>query len=296
MTDLFAVAVSPFEVEEWTAATRITPDLCMIFEAWSRQRDLADVMAKAKSLGHRQLVVTWEPWTPTRLGSTAAVQGAAQPEWSNQSIVDGKHDEYIDAVARAMRLSGLEAIYLRWGHEMNGGWYPWSNNPVAYVAAWKYLRNRIRSIRGAWNVKLMWAPNPDLWRPVPADWLSRLLPYWPGFPAVDFVGLTMIERGAEGGQDYPVDLFAARTQLTRELFQRPVIAAEVNVVKEKAVEWLGDMAAYVNSSGPYPVFVLSQGPSRAQAVGNAGDLSWSAVDYPEGRDAIRRLVDALHRG
>jgi len=293
--DHFAVAISPFEFTEWSQATGIDPDLSMIFEAWYRQRSMRDVLGKAKWLGHRSILVTWEPWEPSRLGSSAEEQGRLQPRWSNESITRGEHDDYIDMVARDFRDSGLDTVYLRWGHEMNGGWYPWSHSPSSYVAAWKYLRRRIRSERGAWNVKMVWAPNPDLWR-IPADWLARLLPYWPGASQVDYVGLTIIERGAEGGQDYPISEVRRRTYLTREIFTRPVLAVEVNVVREKAVEWLGDMADWVREKHPYPVLALSQGPSRAEAAGNAGDLSWSAIDYTDGREAIRRLVAALRAG
>lgn len=292
--DRFGVAVSPFELDEWIDATGIRPDLTMIFEAWHRQRSLRDSFAKARSFGHRSIMVTWEPWEPTPLGSTGDEQGRVQSRWSNSSILRGEHNSYIDMIARDMRDSGFETVYLRWGHEMNGGWYPWSNDPASYVAAWKYLRNRIRSQRGAWNVKMVWAPNPDLWRTVPADWLIRLLPYWPGHSSVDHVGFTIIERGAEGGQSYPVSKFQTRTWLARNIFGRPVLAAEVNVVRDLAVNWLGDMATWVRQKHPYPVFVLSQGPSRAEAAGNAGDLSWSAMHYSAGRDAVRRLVSALH--
>lgn len=296
MPDLFGVAVSPYELQEWMDATAIRPDLCMIFEAWSRQRSLKDVLAKAASFGHTKIVITWEPWEPTALGLPAWQQAAIQPRWTNASIVNGDHDDYIDMIARDMRDSGLD-VYLRWGHEMNGVWYPWSADSVAYVEAWKYLRKRIRSVRNAWNVSMMWAPNPDLWRKVPADWLRKLLPYWPGHDAVDHLGFTMIERGVEG-QDYTVADFAERADLARLLFQRPLIAAEVNVVHDMAVNWLTSMAGYITDShpegtpGPYPVFVLSQGPSRAEAAGNAGDLSWSAIDYVAGRNAIRLLANA----
>jgi beta-mannanase len=239
-------------------------------------------------------MVTWEPWEPTPLGSSAEEQGRVQSRWSNESILRGEHNSYIDMIARDFRDCGLETVYLRWGHEMNGGWYPWSHTPTSYVAAWKYLRHRIRSQRGAWNVQMVWAPNPDLWRRVPADWLSRLLPFWPGYSSVDSVGFTMIERGPESGQDYPVSEFAKRTWLARNVFGRPVLAAEVNVVRELAVDWLNDMAVWVRNKHPYPAFVLSQGPSRAEAAGTAGDLSWSAMNYPAGRDAIARLASALH--
>lgn len=296
----FGVAVSPFELEEWQVATGLTPDLCMIFEAWSRQRSFADVCAKARSLGHTQLVVTWEPWEPVPVGCTPQEQGALQPEWDHQSILAGHHDEYIDAVARSIRDSGLSAVWLRYAHEFNGsvpgggGWYPWAWDPVGFVAAWKYIRNRVRSVRGAWNAKFVWAPNPDLWRTLPADWFATLLPYWPGGSAMESVGSTMIEFG-RADRSYSVASFGTRFDLAREVFGRPVRALEVNVSRELAVPWLLDLAALATTPDrPLPMVVLSQGASRASALGGTGDLEWSLVDDPDACEAVRAVVQALH--
>jgi hypothetical protein len=288
----FGVAVSPFELDEWITATGISPDLCMIFEAWSRQRALTDVCAKARRLGHSQLAVTWEPWTPVPVGTDPAAQGQPQPEWAPATILAGDHDDYIDAVARSIRDSGLTAVWIRYGHEMNGGWYPWSADTAGYVAAWKYIRHRMRSVRAAWNARFVWAPNPDLWRATPADWLVRLMPYWPGPAAVDALGATMIEFGRDD-RSYAVTQFAERFDLAHRIFGRPVRAMEVNVAQELAVPWLCALARHA-AANDLPAVILSQGASRAAAVGGTGDLDWSLMDDPDARAAVRALVDALH--
>lgn len=290
MGDLFGVAVSPFELEEWQDATSIRPDLCMVFESWSRQRALTELLDKAKSFGHDSIALTWEPWAPTPVGTPSDEQGENQEQWSHASILAGEHDDYIDLVARSLRDSKL-TVYLRFAHEMNGGWYPWHNDAGEYIAAWRYVRHRIRSMRNAWNVKLIWAPNPDLWRATPADWLVRLMPYWPGPAAVENVGFTMIDFGSD--RYYPVSLFAERFELARRIFRKDVLAMEVNVARENAIPWLGDLADYVRR-GPLSVLILSQGSSRAAAAGDTGDLAWSAASDPEAREALRRVVDALH--
>lgn len=294
MGDLFGVAISPFELDEWQQATGIEPDLCMIFESWSRQRALTDHLAKAKSFGHTSIAITWEPWEPTPVGTDADAQGAVQNEWSSESICNGDHDDYIDAFARALRDSEM-TVYLRFAHEMNGSWYPWFHEPERYIEAWKYVRNRMRSKRGAWNVKFVWSPNPDLWRTTPADWLMRLMPYWVGGAATEYVGFTMIDFG--GSKYYPVSAFAQQFDLARRIFRKPVLAMEVNVARENATEWLNDLAEYVRGgTRPLPLLVLSQGSSRAAALGGTGDLTWSPVDDPAARRAIQELGTALHSG
>lgn len=286
MGDLFGVACSPFELAEWQQATGIRPDMCMVFEAWCRQRTLAETFAKARSFGHDAIVVTWEPWEPT------PEDGGRQLHWSHESILSGYHDDYIDTMARAMRDSGLSQIYLRYAHEMNGSWYPWRHDPELYVEAWRYLRYRMRSMRAAWNVKFVWSPNADLWRTVPASWLQRLLPYWPGGDQVDYVGFTMIEFGFD--KHYPVQLFAERFALAREIFQERILAVEMNVARERATEWLEDLGDYIQRGDrPLPLTVLSQGESRAAASGGTGDLAWSADTDPEACLAVKRLVQAI---
>lgn len=289
MGDLFGVAVSPFELAEWQAATGIKADLCMVFEAWCRQRSLADTFARARSFGHSSMVVTWEPWEPT----PPEYSDGRQLDWSHQAILSGAHDDYIDMMARAMRDSGLKTIYLRYAHEMNGTWYPWHHDPDLYVEAWRYLRNRIRSMRAAWNVQFVWSPNADLWRSVPASWLQRLLPYWPGSDQVDYVGFTMIEFGID--KHYPVSLFAERFALAREIFKEKILAVEMNVARDRATQWLDDLGDYIQRGDrPLPLTVLSQGTSRAAAAGGTGDLAWAADSDPEACLAVKKLVDAIH--
>lgn len=283
----FGVAVSPFELEEWSGATGINPDFCMIFESWAQQRALTDVCNRALAFGHRTIAVTWEPWTPTTDAS-----GETQPEWAAETILAGDHDDYIDAVARSLRDSRLN-VYLRFAHEANGGWYPWSADPAGYVAAWKYVRYRMRSMRAAWNVKMVWSPNYDLWRTCPADWLTRLLPYWPGRLAVDHMGTTMIDFGAE--RDYTVDRFAARFDLAYQLFERRTKAMETNVNLDDAVDWLWALTEYVGRwDRPLSTIILSQGASRLGAGGGTGDMDWFVGDYPEILAALEAVIAVLH--
>lgn len=292
MGDLFGVATSPFELDEWQQATDLKPDMCMIFESWSRQRALTDVCNKARSFGHNAIAITWEPWEPTPVGSTADEQGARQDEWSSESILEGRHDDYIDAVARSLRDSGLQ-VYLRFGHEMNGDWYPWHHDPARYIQAWKYVRHRMRSMRNGWNIKFCWSPNPDLWRATPADWLVKLMPYWPGPASVEYIGFTMIDFG--GSKYYPVASFAEQFNLARLIFRKRIMAMEVNVARDRAVEWLDDLADYIRDGlRPLPAVILSQGSSRAQALGNTGDLDWSVVNDKATRGAVGRVIEALH--
>lgn len=53
-------------------------------------------------------IVTWEPWSA-----------------SLRAIIDGEHDEYLVQWADELRVCG-QPTYLRFAHEFNGDWYPWT--------------------------------------------------------------------------------------------------------------------------------------------------------------------------
>lgn len=284
----FGVVADPYSLPAWSTASKLTADFCMKFEPWSKQRALTTQLAEAKALGHDRIMITWEPWLPVAHGDPLSVY---QSDYSLRSILEGRHNDYIDLFARALRDSGLGTVYLRFGHEMNGGWYPWSTDAAEYQAVWMYLRDRIRFSRKAYNVRFVWSPNPDLWA-TPARFLLRALPWWPPSRYVDDIGLTIIERGID--PPYTPELIKRRLQLIRDVFEKPIIACEVNCVRGQAQSWFSDLAAWVGAEGPFSALVLSQADSRMEAAGLSGDLSWSVEEYPEGRDAVSSLVSALH--
>ncbi|KKK07156.1 glycoside hydrolase family 26 protein [Micromonospora sp. HK10] len=102
-------------------------------------------------------------------------------------IAAGKHDEYITTFATLVRKVNLP-IALTFGHEMNGGWYPWgmgkkANNAADFVAAWRHVHDLFAKA-DATNVIWTWTPN--VINPVPS---VRLKPLYPGDRYVDWVGI-----------------------------------------------------------------------------------------------------------
>jgi hypothetical protein len=91
---------------------------------------------------------------------------------------------------------GLPVI-VRYAHEMNGDWYPWGQQPDAYVAA---FREVAAAVRAAPASETMWAPNEGTGYPfgaadgeAPGD---PYAPYYPGDDHVDWVGLTLYHLGS----------------------------------------------------------------------------------------------------
>ena len=81
-----------------------------------------------------------------------------QPGYTNLDIARGVQDEYILRFARSLA-TFQGRVDLRYAHEMNGTWYPWSHDPIAYRRAWRRVVRLFRAA-GARNVRFVWSVNP----------------------------------------------------------------------------------------------------------------------------------------
>jgi hypothetical protein len=102
----------------------------MWYVGFKQDLDL-DALTAASTTGATPLV-TWEPYIETR-GTTE------QPEYQLSRISSGEFDPYLRRWAETARSYG-KPFMVRFAHEMNGDWYPWSearndNRPGDYVRA-----------------------------------------------------------------------------------------------------------------------------------------------------------------
>ena len=154
------------------------PDLVMWYAAWSDRASFPATQAGQVAATGATPVVTWEPWDPAA--------GVDQPAYRLSRIASGKHDSYVGMWARQVRSYG-KPLVIRFGHEMNGSWYPWSaqangNTPADYVAAFRHVR-AVFVKAGATNAAWSWSPN------VPYDGSVPLAQVYPGDAHVDRVAL-----------------------------------------------------------------------------------------------------------
>ena len=155
------------------------------------------------ALGRRLDVVhsyrRWDEPFPTRLDRWS-VGGGRIPlaSWTGTTldrILNGSQDRLIRARARSVKRF-KRGIFIRWGWEMNGTWFPWSGaangrDPGRYVAAWRRIHGIFRQER-ATNAVWVWSPNgansPD------EPW-NHWRNYYPGDRYVDWVGIDMYNWG-----------------------------------------------------------------------------------------------------
>ncbi len=167
-------------------------------------------------------LITWEPWDPSA--------GVNQKNYTLRSIINGDHDEYIRQSAQAIKRAEMP-VFLRFAHEMNGNWYPWSgttngNTAQEYKAAWQHVVELFRS-EEVTNVTWVWSPNSASY---PNDPLNDLAAYYPGDDYVDWVALDGFNWGTKqassGWQSFD-SIFQESYLKLVNLTSKPIMIAEV---------------------------------------------------------------------
>lgn len=253
------------------------PDLVMFFQAWGNSdRDFKDWLPVLDSMGVTP-IITWEPWDRTEF--------IDQRVYTQESILAGEHDPYIDNWARRAAEYG-NPIYLRFAHEMNTPpgktyWYPWQGNPEQYVAVWRYVHDRFVAA-GAINVSWVWS----------VAWMNddaRL--YYPGDEYVDAVGITILNFGA-GKPDSRWRSFAElySIQQSRVLaFRKPVLITELATAEQGGDKgaWIAAIGDDIRSRFPeiQGLVWLNYTVSREYEA-----INWRVDSSPAALEGWRRLV------
>lgn len=187
--------------------------------------------------GGRVPLITWEAWT----------NGVGTPL---DDIISGVHDTLIRTRAQASAAVG-QKFFLRWGHEMNGNWYPWtgfSNGAstaasAKYIAAYRHIHD-VFTAAGATNVIWVFCPNVDS---VPTaawnDWIN----YYPGDAYVDWMGVD----GYNWGTSQVGSTWQAFPDIAGRIYAGLAAKGKPVMIPETAsTELGGDKAAWIASILP----------------------------------------------
>lgn len=284
----FGVYVDPWHIAGWSHDVGRAPQYVARFEAFSRGATVDDFLRQAERQGLRRVLVSWEPWRPVPDELGVAEQFRPQPGYRNADIAAGAQDAYIDRFARSLA-TFPGRVDLRYAHEMNGTWYPWSHDPVAYRRAWRHVVRLVRV--HALNVHFVWSVNPSLYVGG-RRWRRSIRVYWPGRRFVDAVGSTMINFG--GVKHYGVNRFAPRLRTLRRLYHKPVQLTEVNTARRGRVRWLRSLRRLVRRTPWIRSVAWFQHSSRGQTqIEGAGRLDWDVRRDPRAAAALRGLMRAL---
>ena len=181
--------------------------------------------------------VTWEPWGPHDQAISLA------------DINAGRWDAYIDEWGAAAARLDLPFM-LRFGHEFNGDWYPWSlaqngRQGSAYANAFRRVVTRLRAA-GARRVQHVWCFNNDN---KPAESWNDPRSAYPGDDVVDWIGIDGYNFGTSQSWSRWTafrDIFAGSVALANGLSpSKPIVLAEMGCSEtggDKAA-WITQMAA-----------------------------------------------------
>jgi len=219
-------------------------------------------LLSANSYSGRTTLITWE-FMPGSTSTVADYEGRVL-----EAIIDGAYDEYLTSWATGMHDFG-KPVLLRFGHEMNGDWYPWSgifngggtldgygdptiaDGPERFVAAFRYIHDHF-SKNGADNVLWVWCPNAPFatMQNALGDW-NNAAAYYPGDEYVDWMCFDGYNWGTSSfGQNFNAkwtsfdDIFAnSYAELQAINPEKPIIIGEFSSTEEG-----GDKAAWITDT------------------------------------------------
>jgi Glycosyl hydrolase family 26 len=205
------------------------PKIVMWFQAFSEPLYWPGQLPDATHNGAIPMI-TWDP-----------DYGSGGGAYSMRRIADGGLDGYLITSAKAAaRWHGT--VFIRFAHEMNGGWYKWGdgspgNTATDYIAAWRHVVRLFRS-HGANNVRWVWSPNAMWGRQYPFK------KFYPGDRWVDWVALDGYNWGSLKGSGWRGMrvIFQSSYAKMRSLTHKPLMIAET-----AAPEAGGDKARWIRN-------------------------------------------------
>lgn len=210
------------------------PQALNFFLAWEWETPFPRRTVEAIAMVGAIPEITWEPWDP-RLE-------ADQPKYTLAGL--SAYDDYVDAFARDCADYG-EPVYLRFGHEMNSDWYPWSvmangGSPQAFIDAYRRLHERFQTA-GATNVRWVWCPNV-----VYRDRPELIAASYPGDDVVDVIAVDGYNRGGSS----PQDVFAQTFDILNGISEaKPLWINETGCTPaDNKATWISELFAYLETT------------------------------------------------
>jgi beta-mannanase len=236
------------ELDLVTRMAGAAPSIVMAYSDFAHPLDVAGLDAVA-ARGATPMI-TWEPWV---WGG-----GVNQPAYSLAKIQSGAFDGYVRTWAKGLRSWG-KPVYLRFAHEMNGDWYPWServngNRTGDYARAWRHVR-AVFDTQKVTNVRWVWSPNVTY--PGSLD-LSGL---YPGPSSVDVVAVDGYNWGTAASWSTwtnPGELFDPTVGQLRTLATgKTIMLAEVASAEQggSKAAWVTDLFTWLRAQSDVRAFI-----------------------------------------
>ncbi|MFJ4406711.1 MULTISPECIES: glycoside hydrolase family 26 protein [unclassified Streptomyces] len=256
-----------------SAAAGRPPRILEYYQDWRR-----DFSASDAELAYQQgalPLVTWEPYGDSR--------SADQPKYALKRIASGTYDAYIIRFARQVKAIG-QPIGLRFAHEMNGDWYPWSeknsgNSYGDYVKAWRHIHDLFQIV-GASEVIWVWSPNV-----LRGTNGVALNPLYPGDGYVDWIGLD----GYGFGERTATEVLQPTVDEITKFSHKPILVSETGSAPgPQQAGWTADLFRWIKRTPNVIGFIWFQ-----YSKDEGGKYDYRFDISPQTKTAFRKGLDSL---
>ncbi|WP_028489828.1 glycoside hydrolase family 26 protein [Thiothrix lacustris] len=208
-------------IDQFNADTNTPLSLVNIFSTFDSNWQSLGVLAQQTYSRNATPLITWMP------------ESQSQPMTNLlPAIVAGKWDTYINTW-----IAGLETwqanyptdqqpqLLIRFGHEFNGKWYAWGNDPENYRLAWQHIHDLFNAAQVK-NVEWVWCMNNFSF-----DDINDPTRYYPGDAYVDWTAIDIYNWGSNmkysRWSSFSQLVEPAYNLLTTQYPSKPVMIAEV---------------------------------------------------------------------
>jgi hypothetical protein len=175
-----------------------------------------------------------------------------EPSMSLIEIASGIYDEGLTNYGKSIKAYG-KPVMLRWAHEMNGDWYPWSKfTPAQYIEAFRHVHDKIEEASGGNLALWIWAPNHFNGGSNANDMTT----YYPGDAYVDWIGIDGYNWGTSQSwsswKNFNDAFSSAYNKLSEAYPKKPIMISEFGCSStggNKAL-WIDDFFVQIINNFP----------------------------------------------
>jgi len=216
------VSLIPYDdmgkLAQFTADTGRVPAIVSVWSAWGGvNKELpTGLLDSLRTLGSVPMII-WEPTDPN---------DEFDSSFTYRRIINGRYDTYLQRFAQDAKDFG-GPILLRFAHEANGSWFPWSttrfdNTPKRYRMAWRHIWSIFKGPGGvgATNVRFLWSQN------LPCLTCDSMASIYPGDRYVDYAGFSAFNWSTPQRWKSMVQTFSKSMTAVTAITSKPIIVAE----------------------------------------------------------------------
>lgn len=231
-------------------------------------------------------VIDWHVKALQELPGTPVYQVALMPVGGLYGVTEKMAEEIADKMYELNQRN--ITVWLRWCHEMNGGWYVWGHKPSLFKRKWRMVARAVK--RKAPDTYMMWAPNARYGDSIHSI-RGGYTPYWPGGDYVDIAALSFYHFGGSSRKNVIPEPTQAVVKLKEfsKLYgmkgkQKPIVIAETSAPYTRSIwgDWGTESEEKIKLAWLKQVF----SPAMKYAVPELKAVSWFEIyktETPPGR-------------